>query len=122
MTVTGRGSKEPIWDLVIDLGDEAAISSVSSGYMAAVGSWIFLPQSVEYSFSGDGSIFTPLDTVKTDIDPAEQGNMIETYSSSFPAVTARYVRIVARGLITCPPWHAGAGNKAWLFCDEIAIE
>ncbi len=109
-------------DLVIDLGDEAAISSVSSGYMAAVGSWIFLPQSVEYSFSGDGSIFTPLDTVKTDIDPAEQGNMIETYSSSFPAVTARYVRIVARGLITCPPWHAGAGNKAWLFCDEIAIE
>jgi len=109
-------------DLVIDLGDEAAISSVSSGYMAAVGSWIFLPQSVEYSFSGDGSIFTPLDTVKTDIDPAEQGYMTETYSSSFPAVTARYVRIVARGLITCPPWHAGAGNKAWLFCDEIAIE
>jgi hypothetical protein len=32
------------------------------------------------------------------------------------------VRIVARGLITCPPWHAGAGNKAWLFCDEIAVE
>jgi len=109
-------------DLVIDLGDEAAISSVSSGYMAAVGSWIFLPQSVEYSFSVDGRQFTPLETVNTGIDPAEQGNMTETYSSSFPAVTARYVRIVARGLITCPPWHAGAGNKAWLFCDEIAIE
>lgn len=58
----------------------------------------------------------------TEVDPADQGNMIEVYSSSFPAVNARYVRIVARGLITCPPWHAGAGNKAWLFCDEISVE
>ncbi|MDD3737333.1 MAG: glycoside hydrolase family 20 protein [Bacteroidales bacterium] len=109
-------------DVVIDLGKEADITTVSSSFMAAVGSWIFLPRSVEYSFSVDGRQFTPLETVNTDIDPAEQGNMTETYSSSFPAVTVRYVRIVARGLITCPPWHAGAGNKAWLFCDEIAVE
>lgn len=109
-------------DVVIDLGKEADITTVSSSFMAAVGSWIFLPRSVEYSFSVDGRQFTPLETVNTGIDPAEQGNMTETYSSSFPAVTARYVRIVARGLITCPPWHAGAGNKAWLFCDEIAVE
>ena len=103
-------------------GHRAVMAPVSSSFMAAVGSWIFLPQSVEYSFSVDGRQFTPLETVNTDIDPAEQGNMIETYSSSFPPVTARYVRIVARGFITCPPWHAGTGNKAWLFCDEIAIE
>ena len=109
-------------DVVIDLGKEADITTVSSSYMAAVGSWIFLPQSVEYSFSGDGNNFTALGTVRTDIDPAVQGNMTEIYSSTFPSVTARFVRIVARGLITCPPWHAGAGNKAWLFCDEISIE
>lgn len=109
-------------DVVIDLGDEVTISSISSGYMAAVGSWIFLPRSVEYSCSNDGNDYTPLGTVITEVDPADQGNMIEAYSSSFPAVSARYVRIVARGLITCPPWHAGAGKKAWLFCDEIAVE
>jgi hexosaminidase len=109
-------------DVVIDLGDETTISSISSGYMAAVGSWIFLPRSVEYSCSNDGNDYTPLGTVITEVDPADQGNMIEVYSSSFPAVNTRYVRIVARGLITCPPWHAGAGNKAWLFCDEISVE
>ncbi len=109
-------------DVVIDLGDETTISSISSGYMAAAGSWIFLPRSVEYSCSNDGSNYTPLGTVITEVDPADQGNMIEVYSSSFPAVNTRYVRIVARGLITCPPWHAGAGNKAWLFCDEISVE
>ena len=35
---------------------------------------------------------------------------------------ARYVRIVARNVGTCPPWHPGAGGKAWLFVDEIIVE
>ncbi len=109
-------------DVVIDLGKETGITSVSSSFMAAVGSWIFLPRSVEYSCSDDGSNYTPLGTVITEIDPADQGNRTETYFSSFPVVTARYVRVVARGEITCPPWHAGAGSKAWLFCDEIIVE
>lgn len=109
-------------DVVIDLGKEMEISSVSSGYMAATGSWIFLPKSVEYLSSVDGNDFTPLAVVKTEIDPAVQGNRIVSYPVSFTAVNARYVRVTARGLLTCPPWHAGAGDKAWVFCDEIMVE
>lgn len=109
-------------DVVIDLGEKTSVSSVSSTYMAATGSWIFLPRSVEYSCSADGSSYTTVGTINTEKDPADQGNRIETYFSSFPAVEARYVRVVARGQITCPPWHAGAGSKAWLFCDEIIVE
>lgn len=109
-------------DVVIDLGKETTVSSVSSTYMAATGSWIFLPKSVEYSYSADGSSFTPLGTVSTEIDLADQGNRTEVYFSSFPAVEARYVRVLAMGQITCPSWHAGAGNKAWLFCDEVIVE
>jgi len=22
----------------------------------------------------------------------------------------------------CPPWHSGAGDKAWLFVDEIIVQ
>jgi len=109
-------------DVVIDLGKETSVTGVSSSYMAATGSWIFLPRSVEYSYSLDGSNFTQMDTVTTEIDPADQGNRIESYLSSFPAVEARFMRVLARGQITCPPWHAGAGSKAWLFCDEIIVE
>lgn len=109
-------------DVVIDLGKTTTVTSVSSSYMAATGSWIFLPRSVEYSCSVDGSNYTQLGTVNTEIDPADQGNMIESYFSSFPAVEARYIRVAARGQITCPPWHAGAGSKAWLFCDEVIVE
>jgi hypothetical protein len=38
-------------DVVIDLGNKTQVTSVSSSYMAAVGSWIFLPQKVEYYYS-----------------------------------------------------------------------
>lgn len=109
-------------DVVVDLGKETPVTLVSSSYLAAVGSWIFLPQSVDYFCSSDGSNFIPLGTVNTEIDPADQGNRIEKYLSSFPAIQARYIRVVARSLIACPPWHAGAGSRAWLFCDEIIIE
>lgn len=109
-------------DIVIDLGKETSVSGVTSTYMAATGSWIFLPRSVEYSYSGDGVTFLLLGGLNTETDPADQGNRIETYFSSFPAVKARFVKVTARGQITCPPWHAGAGSKAWLFCDEIIVE
>jgi hexosaminidase len=109
-------------DVVIDLGRETPVSSISSGYMAVVGSWIFLPQSVEYSWSSDGTNYSAAQVIVTEIGPADQGNRAETYFASFPEASARYVRVVARGQITCPTWHAGAGNKAWLFCDEIVVE
>jgi hypothetical protein len=35
---------------------------------------------------------------------------------------ARYVRMVAKSIGKCPDWHVGAGEKAWIFCDEIVIE
>ena len=35
---------------------------------------------------------------------------------------ARYVKVKANNQRVCPEWHAGAGEKTWLFCDEIVIE
>jgi hypothetical protein len=35
--------------------------------------------------------------------------------------TVRYFRVVARKQLL-PDWHAGAGNPAWIFADEIVIE
>jgi len=29
---------------------------------------------------------------------------------------------VAKNRGVCPAWHPGAGQKAWLFVDEIAVE
>lgn len=109
-------------DVVIDLGRTMAVTLISSRFISNVGSWIFLPEKVEFSTSADGDSFTLLHAIVTGLKPEEQGSRTEEYFASFPEVTARYIRVVARGLGTCPPWHAGAGGKAWLFCDEIIVE
>jgi hexosaminidase len=109
-------------DVIIDLGKVTDVSSIGSSFMAAVGSWIFLPKSVEYSWSADGDTYTDLSPLMTGVDPKVQDKMSGPYFTAFPAVNARYIHVIARGEITCPSWHAGAGNKAWLFCDEIVVE
>ena len=39
-----------------------------------------------------------------------------------PRCNARYVKMVAKTIGTCPEGHVGAGQKAWIFCDELVIE
>lgn len=109
-------------DVVIDLGEEMPVTCVTAGFIANTGSWIFLPQWVEYSVSSDGSTFNVVDRQVIDTDPAEQvTGRIDVRSVPLQA-RGRYVRVLAGSLGTCPPWHAGAGGKAWLFSDEIIID
>ena len=109
-------------DVVIDLGEKTPVTKISSRFMASAGSWVFLPQWVEYSVSDDGVDFTRMPRVKTELQPEDQGHRIIEYFSVLPQSGARYLKVFAKGQITCPPWHAGAGGKAWLFCDEIVVE
>jgi hypothetical protein len=48
--------------------------------------------------------------------------MIHDFSASMKTIKARYVRVKAENIGVCPKWHSGAGNKAWLFVDEIMVE
>jgi len=35
---------------------------------------------------------------------------------------ARYIRIHAHNRGVCPAWHPGAGEKAWIFLDELGVQ
>ena len=35
---------------------------------------------------------------------------------------ARYVEVRAANLGKIPPWHTAAGQKAWLFVDEVMVD
>ena len=41
--------------------------------------------------------------------------LAKDYNAEITGVTATNIK-------TCPPWHAGAGGKAWMFTDEIIVE
>ncbi len=108
-------------DVTIDLDELTEMTSVSVSFLSSVGSWIFLPEYVLFQVSPDGEIFEDLARVDNDIDLKEQDREIKEFSYEGEARQARYVRVFAKSIISCPPWHAGAGDKAWIFADEIIV-
>jgi hexosaminidase len=107
---------------VIDLGEPKNISSISTAFFQAVGSWAFFPRTVEYAVSLDGQNFQTIATLTNDVPDNQTGNLTKEFAGKFSDVSARYVKVKAKNIGICPDWHAGAGGKAWLFVDEIVVE
>lgn len=108
-------------DAVIDLGEITEISNISMDFFFYPLSWIFLPQSISVYLSNDSINWQ-------EVIQQQQGNpqILATPSiTTFRAATkkrAQYVKIVAIPLPEIPAWHRAAGQKPWIFTDEIIIK
>jgi hexosaminidase len=121
-----KGLSYPDWmgwvgddlEATIDLGKAEEISSVKIHTLEQNGSWIYLPKYVEVKSSNDGTNFTSLgrSTVFTK-DNLTMGWIIV----SIPPTKARYIKLTAKNYGVIPDGQSGAGNKAWLFADEIQV-
>jgi predicted alpha-1,2-mannosidase len=109
-------------DAVVDLGAVQRVGRVSTGFLQDQKSWIFHPEMVEYLISSDGTGFTSVGKFAPGMPPREDGARIENVTSGTIGKRARYVRVIAKNIGACPAWHPGAGEKAWIFVDEIVIE
>ncbi|MCI0708391.1 MAG: GH92 family glycosyl hydrolase [Ignavibacteriae bacterium] len=107
-------------EAVIDLGAVKPIKEISATFLQENYSWIFFPQDVRYEISQDGKNYRQVFQGATGVSPEADGGIIKTVSASVQ-VEARYVKVTAKNLGTCPPWHSAAGSKAWLFVDEIEV-
>ncbi len=106
----------------IDLGKLQPIQKITAGFLQNISSWIFLPLTVEFSVSADGKHFQTLATLKNDVSPKAAEIVKKDFTAGFPETVVRFIRVHAKNRGVCPPWHAGAGRKAWLFADEIIVE
>jgi predicted alpha-1,2-mannosidase len=109
-------------DAVVDLGERRRVSRISAGFLQNYPSWIFLPASVEYFISDDGKEFTSLGVINNTIPQDQEGAFVKEFEVKAKDATARFVRVVAKNIGVCPPWHLGAGQKCWVFVDEVVIE
>ena len=48
--------------------------------------------------------------------------MIHEIEQIVPPQKARFIRIAAENIGSCPEWHTGAAGKAWIFVSEIVVE
>lgn len=107
---------------IIDLGEVKEICSVAPTFLFNQGSWIFLPEKVEISLSGDNIVFNNIKTIVNDVPQKSTEVLIKEFVASYNKEKARYVKVKALSIKKCPDWHSGAGGKAWLFIDEILVK
>ena len=117
-----QGWLEENLEVIIDLDKEELIGGVSLGFLESHGVWIFLPTSIEVSFSKDGKTYEHLMEIEVkDGEKNGPANRVTIQSEKINQ-SARYIKIVAINRGVCPDWHPGAGGKSWVFADEIFIE
>lgn len=108
-------------DIVIDLGENHELTSLSARFLSKSNSWIHLPQSLTWFISDDGKDYRKLETQSVD-RPLPQKEVF-VYNFFFEAKSSgRYLKVVADNIGVNPENHAAAGEDAWIFCDEIIVK
>jgi hypothetical protein len=108
-------------EATIDLGSVQQVQSLRTDFLQDINSWVFMPPEVTYSLSRDGKNFRSVAEVKNTIPENQNGALTAPFQADFKPIKARFVRVYARSLKTCPLWHKGAGGPAWIFADEIVV-
>jgi len=109
-------------EAVVDLQKASTVSKVTADFLQIQESWIFLPASVEVGVSADGVTYTTVATL-THTEPLERKDaFIRSFAAEFAPVQARYIKVAAKNIVTCPRWHPGYPGPAWIFTDEIVVE
>lgn len=116
------GFEGPDMVAVIDLEERTEFSKVEVGFLQEIKSWVFLPEQLDIYTSEDGHDFKHIGTIPNEIDEKKNGTFTKSFNAEIDSVNARYIKVVAKNKGICPMWHPGAGNPAWIFCDEITIK
>jgi len=106
----------------LDLGSATEVRRLAAGFLQDQNSWIFMPRAVAFETSLDGKQWEPAGTAANDVDERAEGAVIRDFGVTFEPRRVRYVRVHATAPILCPKWHKGAGNRSFIFADEIIVE
>lgn len=109
-------------EAVIDLGEEMDLTEISADFLQDVQSWVFLPKSMTAYYSNDGDEMIKIGKVENITPDNKTGAFAQTFSIPAENIRARYIRIRAESMRTCPSWHIGSGKSSWIFTDEIVIK
>ncbi len=123
ITATGSGLKAENLDAVIDLGKDTSFSTVTVGFLQQWYAWIWLPLHVDVEISSDGKNFTLVSSIVNTCARHDGRRFLRSSSPrNWGSREARYIRVSALSRKTCPDWHLGAGQKAWIFVDEVTVQ
>lgn len=108
-------------EAVVDMGKPLQLKQVDCGFLINQGSWIFGPEKVEFYVSDDGVNFKLIKTFEENAREKNDVQEVKRFKAELGKDPVRFIKIIATNINTCPDWHEGRDDKAWLFVDEIMV-
>ncbi|WP_299823739.1 glycoside hydrolase family 20 protein [uncultured Pontibacter sp.] len=109
-------------EVVLDLEEVKPVTKISSSFMQNIGYRIFLPKQIEYAVSEDGKNYKTVKVISNPDPTAQEGILTREFGAAIPATKARFVKIKAVNVGVSPKKYPSAGQKTWLFADELKVE
>ncbi len=106
---------------VIDLLQPSEISKAEVKNAVVTGDWIFDASEIIIESSADNKTFVPVVTEAVTDEHKDHWAEISSHKLSFEPVEARYFKVTVKPSLI-PEWHAGKGNRAFIFVDEIRLD
>lgn len=132
-----QGYQSQDFEAIIDMKEKKEFAEISANFLQDTRSWILFPTKVEFYISDD-NINYKLVQVDSNYIPANDYKVQTQKFISFyvdrsieilPPTqkrevfrNARYIKIKAYNYGKLPEWHAGKGDDAFIFIDEIEIK
>jgi len=105
-------------EATIDLGAAQQINNVVVHALNTGGTYIYPPKAVEVYGSADGKTFKPLGIADSASQIAGPKAIMKV---DFAPATIRFVKVAVKNTQTVPEGKRGAGEKAWMYLDEIEV-
>lgn len=109
-------------EAVVDLGEAKPVQTISVGFLQDSSHSVFMPPSVEFFVSEDGTNFRPVGQAVNAMAKDNPDPTVKDFAARFEPVQCRYIRVSARTIGVCPAGHPLVPQKAWLFADEIIVD
>ncbi|MFY7964145.1 MAG: glycoside hydrolase domain-containing protein, partial [Chitinophagaceae bacterium] len=119
-----QGYQAQDFEAVIDMKEVKQFAEISANFLQDTRSWILFPTKVEFYTSDDNINFKLAETIDNTISPQDYNVQTKKLKvkTQKEFSTARYIKIKAFNYGKLPEWHAGKGDDAFIFIDEIEIK
>ncbi len=108
-------------DATVDLGILTAVNSIKAGFLEVHNSWIFLPKEIVFYGSENGTDFQEIGKTEIEYPKERRIHQPHVFEQKVGGKNFRWIRVVGKNIGTCPDWHFGKGEPAWIFPDEIIV-
>lgn len=113
------GFKDNPMETLFIFDQPEAVNKLVLSYALNMGSYIMPPQKVEIWAGPDRDNMRKLKEVRPTQPTGYRANTVEAVTIDFATTEYPVYKLVAYPIAVMPTWHAGAGDKGWVFSDEV---